>query len=424
MTAVLTPRALRAQALVAGLLVAAVVFGRAELAALAAPFLLALAVGWRPGPVAAPEVALDGGPERALEGDRVTVTLTLTAQQALPEVEYVVAVPPGLQVRSGRTHAVVSVTAGRPHRAELTLEARRWGVHELGDVGLRVRGPLGLVAAEDVVARPLQVRVYPGPETMRTLLRPPDTQVYSGNYVARSQGEGIEFAGVRAFEPGDRVRQVNWRVSSRRGTLHVNERHPERNADVVIFLDTFEEVGPPGRSSLDLGVRGAAALARHYLRSKDRVGLLTFGGVVGWLTVSMGEMHVHRIVEYLLEVGVYPTYAWRDLTYLPPRLLPVSSLVIVLSPLVDDRAVAAALDLRRRGHHVAVIDTLDETWVAPGPRVEDRLAAKVWRLQREALRYELAEEGVPVARWDGEAPLEAALADLAVPPAYGPRSLR
>ena len=57
----------------------------------------------------------------------------------------------------------------------------------------------------------------------------------------RSRADGLEFADTRAFVPGDRLRSVNWRASARRGELIVNERHPDRNADVVLFLDSFAE---------------------------------------------------------------------------------------------------------------------------------------------------------------------------------------
>ena len=74
------------------------------------------------------------------------------------------------------------------------------------------------------------------------VLRPLETQRRPGAEVARAErGEGIEFADLRPFVFGDRVRRINWRASARRGELWVNEQHPERNTDVVIFLDSFAE---------------------------------------------------------------------------------------------------------------------------------------------------------------------------------------
>src|SRR5581483_2226266 len=125
--------------------------------------------------------------------------------------------------------------------------------------------------------------------------------VFAGNQVARARGEGIEFADLRAFQPGDRVRRVNWRASALRGELWVNEQHPERNTDVVLFLDTFAEARGEGGSTHDRAVRAAATLAHAYLEPRDRVGLVGFGGVLSWLLPASGMRQLYTIFDTLLE---------------------------------------------------------------------------------------------------------------------------
>ena len=96
--------------------------------------------------------------------------------------------------------------------------------------------------------------MYPSVETLRALLVPLETQVFVGNQVSRTKGDGIEFADIRAWAPGDRTRRINWRATARRGELWVNEQSPERNTDVVLFLDTFTDAQSGGRGTLDLSV--------------------------------------------------------------------------------------------------------------------------------------------------------------------------
>ena len=105
-------------------------------------------------------------------------------------------------------------------------------------------------------------------------------------------GEGIEPGDIRQFAPGDRVQQVNWRASLRLGTLYVTQHHRERNADVVLMLDTLAEVGPRAATTLDLGVRAAASLATAYLARKDRVGLINYGGLIHWVRPAAGPRPV------------------------------------------------------------------------------------------------------------------------------------
>ena len=122
----------------------------------------------------------------------------------------------------------------------------------------------------------------------------------------------------------------------------MNETHPERNTDVVIFLDTFAEARDGASGTLDLAVEAAGSLAAHYLREKDRVGLVAFGGVLNWLTVSSGIVQLYRVLDSLLDAEIFLSYAWKDIDILPVRTLPPHALVLALTPLLDERSRARA----------------------------------------------------------------------------------
>lgn len=64
--------------------------------------------------------------------------------------------------------------------------------------------------------------------------------------------------------------------------LYVNEYRQERNAGVVLILDTLANVSSPSLNTVDLAVRAAASLAWAYMRRKDRVGLIEYGGAFRW----------------------------------------------------------------------------------------------------------------------------------------------
>src|SRR5205814_2381389 len=96
-------------------------------------------------------------------------------------------------------------------------------------------------------------------------------------------------------EAGDNPILVHLHDGARRGELWVNEHHAERNADVVILLDSFAEVRRGDRTTLDPALRAAASLAARYLRQKDRVGFVAFGGFLNWLLPSTGAGQLYRI---------------------------------------------------------------------------------------------------------------------------------
>jgi uncharacterized protein (DUF58 family) len=225
------------------------------------------------------------------------------------------------------------------------------------------------------------------------------------------KGDGVEYADIRDFVPGDRVRAINWRASARRQGLVVNERHPERNTDVVLFVDSFVDVRGANRSVLEEAVRAAAALATRYLERRDRVGLVGFGGVLRWLQPGMGITQRYRLIETMVETGVEPTYTWRDVNLIPARLLPPAALVLALTPLVDPRFVTALADLRARRLDVAVVEVDPVPLVEPGRTEVEQCAHRLWLLEREVLRTRLESLGIGVATW-GDGDLVTALGEV------------
>ena len=296
--------------------------------------------------------------------------------------------------------------------SSLTLDAYRYGGHVLGPTYVRARDPLGFLVWEAAHATRAQLRVYPRSEVLQRIVRPRETQVFAGNEVARLKGEGIEFADMRRFAPGDPLKRVNWRASARRSELWVNESHPERNTDVILFVDSFAEARIGGEGTLDLAVRATASLADAYGRRRDRVGLIGYGGILRWLVPGSGMVQLYRIVDALLDTEIILSYYWKEIDLIPRRVLPPNALVIALSPLLDPRSVGALLDLRARGFDLVVIDISPLPYAPrPEPRL-DALAFDIWALRREALRHRLQHAGVAVTEWTSDSSLQAHLEEV------------
>jgi uncharacterized protein (DUF58 family) len=381
-------------------LVAGLALGRVEPVALAAPFLLALVAGLAAQePEVSVRVSLDR--DRAIEGDEITATIGLLSTRGVDRLELFVPLPLELTAPA----RAVRLRAGKEETIELKLRCERWGVFRVGRVLFRARDMLGLRSWEGEAGEPRELRIFPREETLRSLIAPLETQVFAGNQVSRARGEGIEFADLREWQPGDRLRRVNWRATALRRTLWVNEQNPERNTDVVLFLDTFAEVRAEGRSTNDRAVRAAATLAHIYLQRKDRVGLVGFGGFLSWLVPTSGMRQLYAIVETLLTSEVVHSFAVRGVDILPPRTLPPKALVLAITPLLDNRTAAALLDLRARGYDLIVVEVSPLELVAPKPGSELELAHRLWRLSRDALRWRYEQVGVPVVTWRDDEPL-------------------
>ena len=390
-------------------LVAALALRRPELAVLAAPFALVLALGLRPAPEPRIEASLVLDTDRVVEDQPFGASLGVRADTAVDRLELLLALPDGVEVLDGPDAVALRVRAGEERTLPVTLRCRRWGLYDVGELELRARDAVRVVGWERTIRRSSRLKAYPRAESLQRILPPRETQVFTGSEVARVKGDGIEYADLREYVPGDRLRSINWRASARRQGFVVNEQHPERNTDVVLFVDSFADVRQGGRSTLDDAVRATGTLASRYLERRDRVGLVTFGGILRWLQPGMGLTQRLRLVETLLETGVEPTYTWRDVNVLPARILPPKALVLGITPLLDERYVATIADLRARGFDVAVIEVDPVALVEPAPGELGSLAYRLWLLDREALRSRLARLGIPVARWGEHVELDAAL---------------
>jgi uncharacterized protein (DUF58 family) len=396
--------------LAAGGLVAGLALGRVEPVALAAPFVLAL-VAAAAGREPQVSVRLSLDRERALEGDEVTATITLSSTSRVDRFELILPLAEELSAVEGTARAL-PLRADEELEIELKLRCARWGAFFVGPVVFRARDALGLRSWEGQAGAPEPLRVYPSEETLHSLVAPLETQVFAGNQVSRARGEGIEFADLREWRPGDRMRRVNWRATALRGTLWVNEQYQERNTDVVLFLDTFAEVRAHGRSTNDRAVRAAATLAHRYLERKDRVGLVGFGGLLSWLLPESGTRQLYAIVDTLLGSDIVFSYAVRGVDVLPPRTLPPKALVLAVTPLLDDRTAAALLDVRARGYDLIVVEVSPLELLEPDPASAAALSHRLWRLSRDALRWRYEQVGVPVVTWREGVPLAAPLEEV------------
>jgi uncharacterized protein (DUF58 family) len=375
---------------------------RPEFAGVAAPALLLLAGGGsgrgqrRPARIS---VQVRPSATRAFEGELVALDVRAEGHGD-SNVRWTL--HPGTDIDPG------DVTAADGAQARFTFTPERWGRRQIGTMDVVLRDRWRLAEGHLTVTLP-KLDCYPAPADQRTtvvLRRLPNRL---GEHPARTSGEGIEFFGVREYVPGDRQRSINWPASTRRGRLQVNTFAAERSQDVVLLADATSDVGVPGSSALDLALRGAAAAARAYLEGRDRVGVITFQwGGVSWLGPGLGRRQLYRIIDSLLASN--SGYArGASFSRLPRAALPPGALVVVFSPLLDQRFVETLRDMRERGFTLLVVDVLN----AEPPvrrRRDDRLARRIWQMEQDAIRFSLRELGVPVVHWDGVQSLDLPLA--------------
>ena|GEM_PF-306893 len=479
-------------ALVALGVVAALVTGRPEAAVLASPFALAIAVGLARTSVLGLEARAAASAAVVTEGDEVLVRATFSSAGEVEGLEVLVAPAPGF-VRAGPATAAEPLTAsgagsfsvkhglglsagaqpplsgfagtgfagngvagkgaagagvaradrplavrmraGQGLELALPLRAGHWGRHPVGAVAFRARSLLGLFEASGWAPVDGTVLVYPRPEPLARLVGSRRAALPAGSHLSAAKGGGLDLAGVRAYAPGDRAKDVNWRASARHGlisataltpgvrgrhspaasvaaaplgpmALYTNERHPERGADVVLVVDTFD------KAVLHRAVTAACSLADAYLSQRDRLALLELGGGLRWLRPGMGPRQRQVVVDALLATTDLASAVYRGVTLLPPKLLPAAALVVGISSLEQAEAREAFSDMRARGLDVVVVEIPQLVAPLEEMRRLGRLAVRLWQLERGTRREELRAAGVPTVPWEPGQPLSQVIGEL------------
>jgi len=161
--------------------------------------------------------------------------------------------------------------------------------------------------------------------------------LFAGAYRSVFRGQGMEFAEVRAYEPGDDIRHIDWNVSARLAQPYVKTFTEERELTVFVMVDRSGSVGlGTTRTKADLATEIAACVGLAAAGQQDRVGALLFTDRVEQVIPPMkGRRHALRVVRDLLtfapqgrrtDLGGALTYA--------SRLLNHTSVVVILSDFV------------------------------------------------------------------------------------------
>lgn len=386
----------------------ALTLGRPDLLVLVAPvgLLVALAIAHAPRAPVSSTVRL--GDSRLREGQSTRLFVEVDAGSAVEHATLTVATPAHVVVQppSGAVSAVVS---GRTD-LELLFSVRRWGVRPVGTAMLSASSPWDGYRWRSGPLPEQTLTVLPQRSTF-TSVESPNPLGLVGQNRSRRAGHGSEFWGIRRFQPGDRLRRVDWRTTLRTRELHTVGTDAQEDSSLLILLDAVTDhgvsEGVDGRaSSLDLGVRAASALAAHHLGVGDRVSLRVLGRRHLVLGPGSGPHHLRRIDELLAQVAP----GWPDLLSTRLRLRAgAGTVVVVLSPLFTPEVTTAMVTLTRRGLSVVAIDTLPEG-VVPGrafdPLSPGRLAWRMRLLERQMQLTESTRLGVPVVPWNGPGTLD------------------
>ena len=125
----------------------------------------------------------------------------------------------------------------------------------------------------------------------------------AGGYRSSFRGQGLEFDEIRAYEPGDDVRAIDWNVTARTGYPQIKRFVEERQLTVVFLVDVSGSLsfGSGARTKAERAAELCCLLSLVSLQNRDDVGLVLFSDrVVKSLPPRKGRGAAMRIVREVL----------------------------------------------------------------------------------------------------------------------------
>jgi uncharacterized protein (DUF58 family) len=153
-------------------------------------------------------------------------------------------------------------------------------------------------SAAELMARVRQIRL----RTRRLV-----SSALAGGYKSSFRGSGIEFEEVRAYQLGDEVRAIDWKVTARKNEPHIKTYREDRALTLHFVVDTGPSMdfGTRRVTKRELAAEFAALLSYVALGNRDQVGLTLFAGETGLhLDPGRSSAHMSRLVR---EVIAAPT---------------------------------------------------------------------------------------------------------------------
>ena len=186
--------------------------------------------------------------------------------------------------------------------------------------------------------------------------------VFAGQYKSTFKGQGMEFAEVREYAPGDDVRSIDWRVTAREGHPYVRRYVEERELTVMLVVDASGSMnfGTAETTKAETMAEAAATLAFSAIRNSDKVGLLIFTDQVEtYIPPAKGRRQVLRVIREVLYTSPErkSTNLAKALEYVN-HVLTRRAIIFVISDFLTG-GYAKPLDVASRRHDVVCLHVED-----------------------------------------------------------------
>jgi uncharacterized protein (DUF58 family) len=253
---------------------------------------------------------------------------------------------------------------------------------------------------------------------LRFRVRPGAVSQLSGAYHGARPGIGLTFAELRAYEPGDDVRHLDWNVTARQGRPFVRRFVEERSLCLWLVVDVSASMrfGPERGTKADRAAQAAALLATAAIQNGDRVGLVLVSDRIELeLSPAGGVRHLSQLVRALVATPTTSPKTRLSVAMARVRRTARRAMIVVISDFLTEEPIGTWRRAARRHDAIAirVVDPRETLLPAAGllaledaeggaARMVDSSSARV----RESYAQAATRRALAFQRWSANSGIE------------------
>jgi len=359
---------------------------------------------------------------KVFEYDNVEVTLKIkNLGENIKFMEIYDSLPDRVKVVKGSNYSIVDLEKNQEIQIKYEISCPIRGRYILSSLLFRIRDFFGMFYKEAIVESSSYITVLPHIEEIKDVAVKAKPVIYPGIMHVKHAGIGTEFYGIRDYTTGDTFKKINWKSFARFNEIMVNEFELESPTDAIIIVDARENqgVGTIKHNTLEFGIKAAVSLASHFLKRRDRVGLIAYGpsqGELKWVYPESGKKQLYKIIEEIVSLQAYGDFPFNGVIYRSvTHLLPKKSLILFISSLENDWSIPKAIEqLVAYNFNVIVLSPspVDIEYSLQTVDANTGLAYRLLSFERKNFLTQLRGMGVRVVDWNPTLPLTVALKEV------------
>ena len=342
-------------------------------------------------------------------GDKNTVRIKVSSNFNMPvSLRIIDELPYQLQVRDFEEWMFLN--PGESKEFIYLIEPNQRGVYVFHDINIYVSSSLRIIERRITISSKQEVAVYPSILQMKKyeLQVFSKTAIFQGIKKIRRIGNNNEFEQIKTYVQGDDIRSVNWKATSRKGELMVNQYQDERSQQVYCVIDKSRSMRMPfnNLTLLDHSINCALSLSNIILKKNDKVGVVTFSDKLGSrLPAENSSTQLRRIIDVLYRQKTHFMESNYERLYFSLRnTIKGRSMVLLFTNFESMYALKRNLALLRKinQQHLLVVVFFENYKLKKAAKMESNhvkdiyvktLAGK-FALEKELIAFELRKYGI------------------------------